>query len=64
MVFPWQYVTIPSDVINIQSNGSSFAPVIEVVGNPVIEWTFNDGTTSSSAILQRFMEVQPPDIII
>ncbi len=40
---------VPSDVINFQSNGAVFAPVIEVTGTPVIEWVFNDGTTSSSA---------------
>lgn len=40
---------VPSDVINFQSNGATFAPVIEVVGTPVIEWVFHDGTTSSSA---------------
>ncbi len=46
---PWQYEPIPSDVINIQTNGASFAPVIEVTGTPVIEWIFDDSTTSSSA---------------
>lgn len=40
-------LTVPPDVINIQSNGSIFAPVIEVTGSPVIEWVFDDGTTSS-----------------
>jgi hypothetical protein len=39
---------IPSDVIDIQTFGSTFNPVIEVSGNPVVEWTFNDGTTSPS----------------
>ena len=39
----------PSDMINIQSTGTSFAPVIEVVGNPTIEWIFNDASTSASA---------------
>ena len=43
---PWQP---PSDMINIQSSGALFTPVIEVSGNPVIEWVFDDGTTSSSA---------------
>lgn len=42
-------VVIPSDFINIQSNGSSFAPVIQVVGTPTIQWVFNDATTSASA---------------
>lgn len=41
--------SVPSDVINFQSNGSMFSPVIKVVGTPLIEWVFNDGTTSSSA---------------
>ncbi len=39
---------VPSDVINIQSTGSVFAPVIEVIGSPDIEWIFDDGSTSSS----------------
>lgn len=39
---------VPSDVINFQSSASVFAPVIEVKGSPVIEWIFDDGTTSSS----------------
>jgi hypothetical protein len=38
-----------SDMIDIQSGGSAFSPVIEVTGNPVIEWIFYDGTTSSSS---------------
>ena len=38
----------PSDMISIQSCGAIFAPVIEVVGNPTVEWIFEDGTTSSS----------------
>ncbi|HBE43301.1 MAG TPA: hypothetical protein DDW27_19295 [Bacteroidales bacterium] len=38
----------PSDVINIQSNSSVFAPVIEVTGEPLIEWTFDDNTVSTS----------------
>jgi hypothetical protein len=42
-------VLIPSDVINIQTNGATFAPVIQVVGSPTIEWVFNDATTSASA---------------
>lgn len=36
------------DMIDIQSGGSAFSPILEVTGNPVIEWIFNDGTTSSS----------------
>jgi uncharacterized protein YjdB len=40
---------VPSDVINFQSSGADFAPVIEVTEPAVIEWVFNDGTTSSSA---------------
>lgn len=46
---PVSVIPIPSDVINFQSYGAVFAPVIEVAGNPVIEWFFNDSTTSSSA---------------
>jgi len=38
----------PPDMINIQSCGAEFAPVIEVIGNPMIEWIFDDGTTSAS----------------
>lgn len=47
-LYPRQY-SQPSEVIIIQSNGDRFAPVIEVVGYPSIEWFFNDSTTSSSA---------------
>jgi Leucine-rich repeat (LRR) protein len=46
---PWQFKPVPSDVINVQSTGAVFAPVIEVVGNPTLEWTFDDSTKSSSA---------------
>ncbi len=42
-------VPTPSDVINIQSVGAVFAPVIEVAGTAVIEWTFDDGSLSASA---------------
>jgi hypothetical protein len=45
---PWQNEPVPSNFINIQSNGTSFAPILEVIGNPVIEWVFDDGTTSAS----------------
>jgi len=48
IIKPQQEPPVPSDVINIQSNGASFAPVIEVVGDPLIEWIFDDSTTSSS----------------
>jgi hypothetical protein len=41
----WQ---LPPDMIDIQSGGKSFSPVIEVVGNPVVEWVFSDGSVSSS----------------
>jgi uncharacterized protein YjdB len=45
-------ITLPStthsDMINIQSNGSQFSPVIEVVGTPEIRWIFDDSTTSTS----------------
>mgnify|MGYP005848665435 CR=1 FL=1 len=37
------------DMIDIISGNAIFSPVIEVTGNPVIEWIFGDGTTSSSA---------------
>jgi hypothetical protein len=40
---------IPEDMIVINTIGADFAPVIEVAGTPVIEWVFNDSTTSSSA---------------
>ncbi|NSW95154.1 MAG: T9SS type A sorting domain-containing protein, partial [Bacteroidales bacterium] len=36
------------DRIDIITGNSLFSPVIEVTGNPVIEWIFGDGTTSSS----------------
>ncbi|MBN1186538.1 MAG: T9SS type A sorting domain-containing protein [Bacteroidales bacterium] len=49
ITWPWQYDPVPEDVINIQSDGAVFAPVIEVSGTPVIEWIFHDSTTSSSA---------------
>jgi uncharacterized protein YjdB len=42
-------VLTPSDMINIQSIGASFAPLLEVTGNPVIEWIFDDASTSASA---------------
>lgn len=48
IVKPWQLDTIPEDMINFESHGSVFAPVIEVTGDPVIEWIFDDSTTSSS----------------
>lgn len=50
IMLPWQHEPVPSDIINIQSSGSVFAPVIEVTGDPVIEWLFDDLTTSSSLI--------------
>lgn len=37
------------DRIDIISGNAVFSPVIEVTGNPVIEWIFGDGTTSSSS---------------
>ena len=40
---------VPEDMIVINTIGVDFAPVIEVTGTPVIEWIFNDSTTSSSA---------------
>ena len=42
-------VQVPEDMILINTIGADFAPVIEVTGTPVIEWIFNDLTTSSSA---------------
>lgn len=39
----------PDNVIDFESSGSLFAPVIEVSGSPAIEWIFADGSTSSSA---------------
>ena len=42
-------VPVPADMITIQSNGTTFAPVIEVVGSPLIEWVFDDAATSASA---------------
>jgi hypothetical protein len=36
IIKPQQEPPVPSDVINIQSNGASFAPVIEVVGVPLL----------------------------
>lgn len=53
IILPDQEEQIPSDVINIQSFGSVFAPVIEVTGTPVIEWVFDDATTSSSATPEK-----------
>lgn len=41
-------VPVHSDMIDIQSNGAAFAPVIEVVGTPEIKWIFDDSTTSAS----------------
>jgi hypothetical protein len=49
VIIPWQSVPVPSDVINFQSKGAVFAPVIEVIGNPLIEWIFDDSTTSTSS---------------
>lgn len=40
---------VPPDMMVIQTIGADFAPVIEVTGTPVIEWIFDDSTTSSSA---------------
>jgi len=48
IIKPQQENPVPSDIINIQSNGATFAPVIEVVGDPLIEWIFDDSTKSSS----------------
>ncbi len=38
----------PADMIEIITAGTSFTPVIELEGNAVVEWIFDDGTTSSS----------------
>lgn len=45
---PWQSQSVPADIVNIQTTGSVFSPILQVTGNPVIEWTFEDGTKSSS----------------
>jgi len=39
----------PSPNITFVTTGSSFSPVITVTGNPAIQWTFGDGSTSNSA---------------
>jgi uncharacterized protein YjdB len=41
-------VPVHSDMIDIQSNGATFAPVIAVAGTPEITWIFDDSTTSTS----------------
>jgi hypothetical protein len=38
----------PSANITFVTNGSSFSPIITVTGNPAIQWTFGDGSTSNS----------------
>ncbi|MGB9940207.1 PGF-pre-PGF domain-containing protein [Methanosarcina sp.] len=39
----------PSPNITFVTTGSSFSPVITVTGNPAIQWTFGNGSTSNSA---------------
>ena len=39
----------PAENITFVTTGSSFSPIITVTGNPTIEWTFGDGSTSNSA---------------
>jgi len=41
-------LNVPADMIDIASIGNSFSPIIEVTGNPVVEWVFGDSTLSSS----------------
>jgi hypothetical protein len=38
----------PSANITFVTTGSSFSPFITVTGNPTIQWTFGDGSTSNS----------------
>ena len=38
----------PSSNITFVTTGSSFSPIITVTGNPTIQWTFGDGSTSNS----------------
>ena len=39
----------PPENITFVTTGSSFSPIITVTGNPTIQWTFGDGSTSNSA---------------
>ena len=39
----------PSSNITFVTTGSSFSPIITVIGNPTIQWTFGDGSTSNFA---------------
>jgi hypothetical protein len=36
-------------VITFETSGPTFSPVLKVTGSPVIQWTWADGTTDSSA---------------
>lgn len=48
VTIPEPYTPVPTDVINIHSNGAVFAPLIEVAGTPYVKWFFDDSTTSTS----------------
>jgi hypothetical protein len=41
-------VAAPSANITFVTTGSSFSPILTVTGNPTIQWTFGDGSTSNS----------------
>ncbi len=51
---PWHDEPVPYNYMNIQSNGPVFEPVIEVVGDPVIEWIFHDSTTNTSVSPKKY----------
>ena len=46
---PFPNVAAPFSNITFVTTGSSFSPIITVTGNPTIQWTFGDGSTSNSA---------------
>ena len=56
--------TLPVDMMDIQNIGASFAPVIQVTGSPVVEWVFDDATTSSSATPVKIMVLSDHGITI
>ena len=45
---PFSNVAEPFSNITFVTTGSSFSPIITVTGNPTIQWTFGDGSTSNS----------------
>jgi hypothetical protein len=63
-----------SDVMDVLSCGAIFSPSIEIAGNPIVEWTFNDGSTSLSTspskdygsqdIRHNFLKVTPWSALI